>query len=104
MRQSIAAAKGDPHRLRYIDMPVHTQGAAPTGSLLGGAGLAVVTSSARVPEAGDFAFWVAGREARCGVYFDGGGQPGHAAAWDDDRDLIAPWTGVRALVVIQSSR
>lgn len=73
------------HLLRYVDMPVLTPGAAPVGSLLGGAGIAVVRGSAHRAEAVDFAFWVAGPEAQTGVYFDGGGQPGHAAAWDDDR-------------------
>jgi len=73
------------HRVRYVDMPVRAAGVAPTGSLLGGAGLAVLRSSGQIPAAVNFAFWVAGREAQCGAYFDGGGQPGHAAAWDDSR-------------------
>lgn len=73
------------HRLRYVDMPVLTPGAAPAGSLLGGAGIAVVSGSSQVPAAVDFAFWVAGPQAQTGAYFDGGGQPGHALAWDDDR-------------------
>lgn len=70
-------------RLRYTDIPVGPSG--PLGSLLGGAGIAVCRQSTAVPEATDFAFWVAGREAQCGVYFDGGGQPGHGLAWTDDR-------------------
>jgi multiple sugar transport system substrate-binding protein len=74
-----------PHRLRYVDIPVLTPGAAPAGSLLGGAGIAVVAATRRPEEAVDFAFWVAGAEAQTGVYFDGGGQPGHALAWEDDR-------------------
>ncbi len=73
------------HRLRYVDMPVLTPGAAPVGSLLGGAGIAVVAGTRQQEKAVDFAFWVAGVEAQTGVYFDGGGQPGHALAWDDDR-------------------
>lgn len=70
-------------RLRYTDIPAGPSG--PRGSLLGGAGIAVCRRSAAGAAAVDFAFWVAGREAQCGVYFDGGGQPGHALAWTDDR-------------------
>jgi multiple sugar transport system substrate-binding protein len=73
------------HRLRYVDMPVLTAGAAPIGSLLGGAGVAVPSTSEHIAQAVDFAFWVAGSEAQCGIYFDGGGQPAHAVAWQDDR-------------------
>jgi multiple sugar transport system substrate-binding protein len=79
------------HRLRYVDMPVRAAGEAPTGALLGGAGIAVVRGSSQVPAAVDFAFWVAGRDTQCGVYFDGGGQPGNAAAWDDDRLNAETW-------------
>ncbi len=73
------------HRLRYTDIPMIND--APTGSLLGGAGVAV--SALREPtgieEARRFTLWVASPDVQRGVYFDGGGQPGHAAAWDDDR-------------------
>ncbi len=71
------------HRLRYRDVPSGPAGLR--GSLLGGAGVAVSARSREVDAARDFAFWVAGAEAQRGPYFDGGGQPGHAAAWEDDR-------------------
>jgi multiple sugar transport system substrate-binding protein len=32
----------------------------------------------------DYAFWIAGAECQKGLYTASGGQPGHAAAWDDD--------------------
>jgi multiple sugar transport system substrate-binding protein len=72
-----------PHRLRYRDIPAGADG--PVGSLLGGAGVAVSSLSDRLDEARAFAFWVASAEVQRGVYFDGGGQPGHGAAWQDDR-------------------
>jgi len=31
----------------------------------------------------DYAFWIAGAECQKGLYFTSGGQPGHAAAWQD---------------------
>ncbi|GAB3743068.1 extracellular solute-binding protein [Microlunatus parietis] len=77
------------HRLRYTDIPMIN--GAPAGSLLGGAGIAVSAlrqaqgTSAVIDEARRFAFWVASAEVQRGVYFDGGGQPGHGAAWADDR-------------------
>lgn len=71
------------HRLRYTDIPMIN--GAPGGSLLGGAGIAVSAQSTMIDEARRFAFWVASADVQRGVYFDGGGQPGHGAAWDDDR-------------------
>ena len=71
------------HRLAYTDAPAGPRGLA--GSLLGGAGIAVCAGSSAPAAAIDFAVWVAGAEAQRGVYFDGGGQPGHASAWEDDR-------------------
>jgi len=33
--------------------------------------------------AADYAFWIAGAECQKGLFFENGGQPAHAAAWDD---------------------
>lgn len=86
-----------PGRLRYTDIP---QGAAGvTGSLLGGAGIAVSAASAHLDQARAFAFWVASADTQAGVYYDGGGQPGNAAAWTDDRlnrDSLDFFRGTRA--------
>lgn len=71
------------HRLGYIDIPAGPRGV--TGSCLGGAGIAVSASSRALDSARRFAFWAASAEAQTGVYYHGGGQPGNAAAWDDDR-------------------
>src|SRR5690606_14467296 len=32
-----------------------------------------------------YAVWLMSAEVQTGVYFDGGGQPGNAVAWEDDR-------------------
>ncbi|HEY1531549.1 MAG TPA: extracellular solute-binding protein [Galbitalea sp.] len=71
------------NRLRYVDIPTGPRGVA--GSLLGGAGIAVSARSRHRPEARAHAFWLASATVQAGVYFDGGGQPGNAAAWEDDR-------------------
>lgn len=70
-------------RLRYVDIPAGVNGS--TGSLLGGAGIAVSAYTKHVDAAREFAFWVASADVQRGVYFDAGGQPGHRAAWEDDR-------------------
>jgi len=72
-----------PHRLRYVDIPASRRGVR--GSLLGGAGIAVSSRTAHAAEAIAHAFWLASAEVQAGVYYDAGGQPGNAAAWDDER-------------------
>lgn len=72
-----------PFRLAYTDIPVGACGV--TGSLLGGAGLSVSAHSAHIAEARAFALWTASSATQRGVYFESGGQPGNAAAWDDER-------------------
>ena len=72
-----------PHRLTFADIP--SAGAiGPAGSALGGTGIAVSAFSANREAAMDYAYWVAGGEVQRGLYAAAGGQPGHAAAWDDD--------------------
>lgn len=55
----------------------------PTGSALGGTGIAVSAFSASPREALDFAYWIASDDVQKTHYATSGGQPGHAAAWDD---------------------
>jgi multiple sugar transport system substrate-binding protein len=71
------------HRLRYVDIPSGQGGVV--GSLLGGAGVAVSAHTEFPDEALEHAFWLASAGVQAGAYFDGGGQPGNAVAWDDDR-------------------
>ena len=85
------------HRLRYVDIPMGTQGVA--GSLLGGAGVAVSASTEHLDAAIEHAFWLASAEVQEGVYYDGGGQPGNDVAWESPRtnaDSLDFFTGTRA--------
>ena len=69
-----------PGRLRFADIPLP----GTTGSALGGTGIAVSAFSASKAAAIDYAYWVASGDVQRGTYAASGGQPGHAAAWDDD--------------------
>lgn len=77
------------HRLKYVDIPAGPRGV--DGSLLGGAGIAVSAAASDVPAAAAFAVWVASAAAQTGVFFEAGGQPGNAAAWEDDATNAATW-------------
>lgn len=72
-----------PHRLAFADMPVAGEN-GPVGSALGGTGIAVSAFSSDVNAAIDFAYWIASGEIQKTLYAASGGQPGHAAAWEDD--------------------
>jgi multiple sugar transport system substrate-binding protein len=72
-----------PHRLAFADMPIAGNN-GPTGSALGGTGIAVSAFSANRDAAIDYAYWVASGDAQRGPYASAGGQPAHAAAWEDD--------------------
>lgn len=56
----------------------------PRGTVLGGTGIAVSASSPHRDIAIDYAFWIAGAECQKGLFFESGGQPANAVAWDDD--------------------
>lgn len=84
-------------RLKYTDIPAGPHGVQ--GSLLGGAGIAVSATASDLPAARAFAFWVSSDEVQRGVYYDGGGQPGNAVAWEDERlnnDTLDFFAGTRA--------
>lgn len=53
-------------------------------STMGGAGVAVSSQTKHPRAAMDFAQFTASPEVQKGIYFQGGGQPGHRAAWLDD--------------------
>lgn len=70
--------------IRFTGVPTSGEGES-RGGILGGAGVAI-SSHTRHPEAAAaYAAFVASPEVQKGVYFEGGGQPGHRAAWLDDR-------------------
>lgn len=71
------------HRIAFADMPVAGDN-GPVGSALGGTGIAVSAFSGNRDAAIDFAYWIAGAEQQAGRYWRSGGQPGHAAGWEDD--------------------
>jgi multiple sugar transport system substrate-binding protein len=71
-----------PARLAFCDMPA-AGSRGPVGSTLGGTGIAVSARTAHPAAAIDFAYWLAGADVQCGPYAASGGQPGHAAAWED---------------------
>jgi multiple sugar transport system substrate-binding protein len=71
------------HLLSFHDAPgIHHNG--PRGTVLGGTGIAVSSRTRHPDIAVDYAFWIAGAECQKGLYTTSGGQPGHAAAWEDD--------------------
>jgi multiple sugar transport system substrate-binding protein len=72
-----------PNVLTFTDMP-EAGIIGPSGSALGGTGIAVSAFSRAKPAAVDFAYWIASGDVQKGPYAASGGQPGHAAAWEDD--------------------
>ncbi|WP_029041442.1 type 2 periplasmic-binding domain-containing protein [Cucumibacter marinus] len=70
-----------PHPIVFTDAPGIRPG-DPTGTVIGGAGIAVSSRSAHRDIAADYAFYVASAECQSGLYFEAGGQPGNVAAWD----------------------
>jgi multiple sugar transport system substrate-binding protein len=80
---SYALAGFRPKRLAFADIPAAGDGGA-RGSAVGGTGIAVSAHAKDRDAAIDFAFWITGAEVQRGPYAAAGGQPGHAAAWEDD--------------------
>lgn len=72
-----------PKRLAFADIPA-ADGGGPRGSAVGGTGIAVSAHAKDREAAIDFAYWIAGADIQRGPYAAAGGQPGHAAAWEDD--------------------
>ncbi|MBN9244312.1 MAG: extracellular solute-binding protein [Mesorhizobium sp.] len=79
---SYAVAGFRPNRLAFGDI-ASAGGNGPVGSALGGTGIAVSAFSKAKNAAVDFAYWVASGAVQRGPYAAAGGQPGHAAAWED---------------------
>lgn len=85
------------HRLAYVDIPSSREGVR--GALLGGAGIAVSAHTRHPEQAIAHAFWLDSAEVQEGVYYDAGGQPGNAVAWESDRtnaDSLDFFRGTRA--------
>jgi multiple sugar transport system substrate-binding protein len=56
----------------------------PRGTVIGGTGIAVSSQCKHLDVAADYAFWIAGAACQEGLFFESGGQPGNAVAWDSD--------------------
>ncbi|MDX3974635.1 extracellular solute-binding protein [Shinella sp.] len=71
------------NRIAFADMPVAGAN-GPVGSALGGTGIAVSAFSENREAAIDFAYWIAAGAVQADRYWRSGGQPGHAAGWEDE--------------------
>ena len=80
---SYALAGFRPKRLAFADIPAAGDG-GPRGSAVGGTGIAVSAHAKDREAAIAFAYWIAGADVQRGPYAAAGGQPGHAAAWEDE--------------------
>lgn len=72
-----------PRRLSFTNI-AEAGNRGPIGSVLGGTGITVSAFSSNPEAAIDYAYWVAAGETQRTVYTASGGQPGHAAAWEDE--------------------
>ncbi|MGL6212058.1 MAG: extracellular solute-binding protein [Paracoccaceae bacterium] len=72
-----------PYPLVFHDAP-GIDAPTPRGTVLGGTGIAVSAFTKHPDAAIDYAFWIAGADCQRGFYTASGGQPAHAAAWEDD--------------------
>jgi multiple sugar transport system substrate-binding protein len=73
---SFARSGPDRRDLRFAPGPERS-------GTLGGAGIAVSSASSYIDEAIAHATFVCSADVQRGAYVDGGGQPGHRAAWTD---------------------
>ncbi|MAM08972.1 extracellular solute-binding protein [Martelella sp. AD-3] len=72
------------NRLAFADVP-SIRGDGVAASALGGTGIAVSSACGHPEEAIDFCHWIASGPVQSSLYADAGGQPAHAAAWNDER-------------------
>ncbi len=71
-----------PFPLVFADAPGFGDN-GPRGTVLGGTGIAVSAACKARDVAVDYAFWIAGADCQKGLFFESGGQPAHASAWED---------------------
>lgn len=69
--------------LTFADAP-GINGAGPSGTVIGGTGIAISSCTAHADIAVDYALWIASAGCQQDLYFTAGGQPGNAVAWEDD--------------------
>jgi len=56
----------------------------PRGTVIGGTGIAISSQCKHIDIAADYAFWIASDTCQTGLFFESGGQPANAAAWEAD--------------------
>ncbi len=71
-----------PHLVNVADIP-SISNTGPIGSPIGGAGIAISSSTKHKELALEYAYWITSAECQSGIYFQAGGQPGSKAAWID---------------------
>lgn len=69
--------------LTFADAPGFDDN-GPRGTVIGGTGVAISSQCKHMDVAADYAFWIAGAECQSGLFFESGGQPGNAKAWEND--------------------
>ena len=74
--------------LTFADAPGFENN-GPRGTVIGGTGIAVSSSSSHCGVAVDYAFWIAGAQCQKGLFFESGGQPANRVAWEDDGCNVA---------------
>ena len=70
--------------MKYIDV-LDLSGKGPSGTHLGGTGIAVSNVSKNKDLAIEYAFWIAGAECQKSLFYQSGGQPGNSEAWEDEK-------------------
>ena len=70
------------HFLTYCNV-MDLSGKGPSGTHLGGTGIAVSKVSNNIDLAMKYAHWVAGADCQKDIFYKSGGQPGNAVAWED---------------------
>ncbi len=88
------------HRLRFLEPPPSPEG-APLRGVLGGTGLAVSSRCRDTEAAFAYTAFTASEAMQTGPYSHAGGQPAHAAAWEDtelDRLAGGFFTATRPVV------
>ena len=69
--------------LSFVDAPGFGDN-GPRGTVIGGTGIAVSAHAKHADLAVEYAFWIAGADCQKGLFFESGGQPANAVAWEDD--------------------
>jgi multiple sugar transport system substrate-binding protein len=77
-----------PYPLVFADAPGFG-GRGPGGTVIGGTGIAVSSLSKHQSIAIDYAFWIASADCQKGLFYDSGGQPANAVAWENNACNVA---------------